>query len=359
MAFKRGKKSHWEYDTSAGDSLSVWIFLVEGGSLFLKSPSGATMEFVYQAIGGGASIGAPGGFSSSDYDMWSDGAIYLSETFGWPDLSVKDIEGFCLTSEVSVGAMAGGTFTAMLLGIPATSIPAELLRGGGVGTLSQLAVDHPNIARVLAGPIGGLIFDKARTSLEENLRTAAKAVLLSAGRNSGAQLGGGVAQTLGYVRFSRVVSNPVVPDPPGPHRLTITPVPGKGLRIHIPGDLLFGFDKWDLKPKAIEALAQVKTFIRESQARKDEFRVSVEGYTDSIGPLHYNVALSLRRAETVKRWLVSEGVVKEPDVTTHGWGPMNEVKPNKKPNGRDNPEGRAANRRVEVWILYQLVNLEP
>jgi len=36
-----------------------------------------------------------------------------------------------------------------------------------------------------------------------------------------------------------------------------------------------------------------------------------------------------------------------------------EVKPNTKPNGRDNPDGRAANRRVEVWILYQLVNLEP
>jgi hypothetical protein len=299
MAFKRGKKSHWEYDNSAGDSLGVWIFLVEGGRLRLKSPSGTMMEFVYQAIGGGASLGKPAGFSSSDYGMWSDGVIYLSDTFSWPDLSVQDIEGFCLSSEISGGAMAGATATAMLLGIPAASIPAELLRSDGLGTLSQLAVDHPTIAGVLAGPIGGLIFDKARTSLEEHLRSDAKAVLISAGLNSGAQLGAGVAQTLGYLRFSRVVSSPVIPDPPGPHRLIITPVPGKGLRIHIPGDLLFGFDKWDLKPKAIETLAQVKTFIQESQARKDEFRLSVEGHTDSIGPFGYNVDLSLRRAETV------------------------------------------------------------
>jgi outer membrane protein OmpA-like peptidoglycan-associated protein len=61
----------------------------------------------------------------------------------------------------------------------------------------------------------------------------------------------------------------------------------------------------------------------------------------------------------VERWLISEGVVKPPDVATRGYGWTKPVQPNEKSNRRDNPAGRAANRRVEIWVLYELVNLEP
>jgi outer membrane protein OmpA-like peptidoglycan-associated protein len=156
------------------------------------------------------------------------------------------------------------------------------------------------------------------------------------------------------------MSPPAPEPPPGPHhRLTITPVPGKGMKIHISSDLLFDFDKRDLKPKALQTLMQVKTYIQESVARHDRFTLSVEGHTDSIGRAAYNMHLSVLRAESVKNWLVSENVMKASDVAIHGWGATRPVKPNKKPDGHDNPAGRAENRRVEIFVLYELVNLEP
>jgi OmpA-OmpF porin, OOP family len=76
-------------------------------------------------------------------------------------------------------------------------------------------------------------------------------------------------------------------------------------------------------------------------------RVTIEGYTDSIGSEAYNQRLSERRANAVKRYLVTQGV--EADrLETRGQGESNPVAPNTTPEGRDNPEGRAMNRRAEL-----------
>jgi len=105
------------------------------------------------------------------------------------------------------------------------------------------------------------------------------------------------------------------------------------------GDVLFAFNKAELAPSATPKLDKLAQFMTESPQRK----ISVEGYTDSVGSDSYNQQLSLRRADAIKQALVLKGIA--PDrVMTQGMGKAFPVADNA------SPEGRAMNRRVEVVI---------
>jgi hypothetical protein len=78
--------------------------------------------------------------------------------------------------------------------------------------------------------------------------------------------------------------------------------------------------------------------------------VVIEGHTDSVGTDEYNQELSERRAERVRNWLLEHRVVERRAVSTIGFGEKKPVAPNTKPDGKDNPPGRALNRRVEVVV---------
>jgi OmpA-OmpF porin, OOP family len=77
-------------------------------------------------------------------------------------------------------------------------------------------------------------------------------------------------------------------------------------------------------------------------------RVTIEGHTDSIGTEAYNQRLSERRATAVKRYLVSRGISAE-CLETIGYGKTRPIAPNTR-GRRDNPEGRAMNRRAELKV---------
>jgi outer membrane protein OmpA-like peptidoglycan-associated protein len=77
--------------------------------------------------------------------------------------------------------------------------------------------------------------------------------------------------------------------------------------------------------------------------------VRIEGHTDAKGSASYNQDLSNRRAESVKKWFTSHGL-KDLHFSTEGFGAKKPVAPNTKPNGSDDPKGRAKNRRVEIVI---------
>jgi outer membrane protein OmpA-like peptidoglycan-associated protein len=78
--------------------------------------------------------------------------------------------------------------------------------------------------------------------------------------------------------------------------------------------------------------------------------VAIEGHTDGRGADDYNQKLSEARAASVKQWLVSNAQVSSADITTRGWGKTKPVAQNAKPDGSDDPEGRAKNRRVEIVV---------
>ncbi len=91
----------------------------------------------------------------------------------------------------------------------------------------------------------------------------------------------------------------------------------------------------------LEKIAQLARFYGKAQ-------VLVLGFTDDKGGDDYNQALSERRAEAVKSYLVSNFGIDGGRVRTEGRGERDPVAPNRKPDGSDNPEGRQQNRRVEV-----------
>ena len=118
------------------------------------------------------------------------------------------------------------------------------------------------------------------------------------------------------------------------------------IRIALSADVLFDFDKSDIKPEAAEALKQVATLVREHPNQL----VRIEGHTDSKGSDAYNEALSEDRALSVQDWLVEEEGLDGANFETIGFGESQPAAPNEGPDGADDPEGRQKNRRVEIVI---------
>ena len=117
------------------------------------------------------------------------------------------------------------------------------------------------------------------------------------------------------------------------------------IKISLQGEILFDFDKSNLRPAAEPTLAQVAKMI----GSYSKAQVLIEGYTDAKGSDSYNAKLSDRRAVSVKNWFAKHGVAAN-SMQTHGWGAAKPVAPNTKPDGSDDPDGRQKNRRVEITI---------
>ena len=73
----------------------------------------------------------------------------------------------------------------------------------------------------------------------------------------------------------------------------------------------------------------------------------IEGHTDSIGTDAYNQKLSEARARTVRDWLAKRNVIPA-STPIRGFGKSMPIAPNTTADGKDDPEGRQRNRRVEV-----------
>ena len=105
------------------------------------------------------------------------------------------------------------------------------------------------------------------------------------------------------------------------------------------GDVLFASGKADLKEGAAGHLNQLVTFLREYPSRT----VVIEGHTDSVGNDDFNQALSQRRADSVRSYLVRQGI-DGTRLTAMGAGEGTPVAEN------ESETGRQQNRRVEVII---------
>ncbi len=111
------------------------------------------------------------------------------------------------------------------------------------------------------------------------------------------------------------------------------------IKIVLPGSLLFAFDKSDLRPDAVDTLDRLAAIVKDF----DKSKIRVEGHTDWMGTDEYNEALSLRRANAVRDWLVKHGAA-APRMSVQGFGESKPVDTNETDAGRQN------NRRVEVII---------
>jgi outer membrane protein OmpA-like peptidoglycan-associated protein len=112
-------------------------------------------------------------------------------------------------------------------------------------------------------------------------------------------------------------------------------------------DLLFAFDSAELNPKARREIERMAFVLNHPQAVAR--KVVLEGHADAIGTDAYNLDLSRRRAESVAQELVARGVRRD-RLAVEGFGERRPVAPNTLSDGRDNPAGRALNRRVEAVV---------
>jgi OOP family OmpA-OmpF porin len=123
------------------------------------------------------------------------------------------------------------------------------------------------------------------------------------------------------------------------------PQPPAATKVTYAADAFFDFDKSVLKP---EGKAKLDDLVGKVKDINLEVIIAV-GHTDSVGTDAYNQRLSVRRAESVKAYLVSKGIEKN-RVYTEGKGEKQPVADNK------TAEGRAKNRRVEIEVVGTRAN---
>jgi len=78
--------------------------------------------------------------------------------------------------------------------------------------------------------------------------------------------------------------------------------------------------------------------------------VEISSHTDSVSSDDFNMNLSQARAESVVKYLINKGISKE-RLVAKGYGEKFPIAPNSNPDGSDNPDGRAKNRRTEFRII--------
>ena len=112
--------------------------------------------------------------------------------------------------------------------------------------------------------------------------------------------------------------------------------------------IYFDFDKSTIKPVSYPILDQVVKVMTD----RPNMRVRVEGHTDSKGTDEYNQKLSQRRTDSVVKYLIGKGI--DPSrLEAVGFGESRPIAPNQDESGKDNPTGRAKNRRTEFHVIQQ------
>ena len=139
-------------------------------------------------------------------------------------------------------------------------------------------------------------------------------------------------------------NEPGPPDSPQgkgcPRKYSLVKINREKKQIEIKQKIFFAYNKWDILPKSFNLLSQV------GQVLKDfpKMRVSIEGHTDGDGPDAYNQMLSEKRANSVREYLLGQGI--EPErLESVGFGESRPIASNRTARGKE------TNRRVEFRIV--------
>ena len=114
---------------------------------------------------------------------------------------------------------------------------------------------------------------------------------------------------------------------------------GEGILITFDKGMQFGVNKSSVPSSGTANLNDLARILKEY----DDTDILIEGHTDNTGEDAYNQTLSEKRAESVRNYLISQGVASS-RITSKGYGENQPLQDN------DSEAGRAANRRVEVAI---------
>jgi OOP family OmpA-OmpF porin len=101
--------------------------------------------------------------------------------------------------------------------------------------------------------------------------------------------------------------------------------------------ITFDYKKWNIKEEFDSNLSNIVDILQ----KNPNMYIRIEGHTDNIGSMKYNIDLSQKRAQAVKNYLVGKGI-NESRVSIVGFGYKKPIASN------DTEEGRALNRRAEI-----------
>ncbi|MFD2255500.1 OmpA family protein [Luteolibacter algae] len=111
--------------------------------------------------------------------------------------------------------------------------------------------------------------------------------------------------------------------------------------------LYFDFDEDSMSPRTRRQLEIVASMLKSDAAKK----ITLSGHTDALGTDNYNNQLSASRARVVRDFLANAGVAEE-QIITVAKGASQPRRPNVTESGEDDPEGRRANRRTEIYLDF-------
>jgi len=121
--------------------------------------------------------------------------------------------------------------------------------------------------------------------------------------------------------------------------ILVTRDTARGLIATMP-DVLFETNRYALRPAARESLAKFAGIL----LAYPDLRLEVDGHTDSVGADAYNQQLSEKRADSVRDYLISQGV-NGTRLVAKGYGETQPIADNA------TAEGRASNRRVVMKVI--------
>ena len=219
---------------------------------------------------------------------------------------------------------------------------------------SPIAFAHPALLAVLAAALtlGGCanMSEEQRSATAKGalIGAAAGAVLGAAtdgskGAVRGAAIGAAAGAAGGYIWSSRMEQQKrEMEQATAGTGVTVTQTADNRLKLEIPSDISFDTGRADIKPNFRSVLDAFADGLKRNPAA----RVTIIGHTDSTGSDAINNPLSLNRAAAVRDYLVSRGVGIA-RIAIDGRGSREPIASNA------TPEGRAKNRRVEIFVAEQ------
>jgi outer membrane protein OmpA-like peptidoglycan-associated protein len=236
---------------------------------------------------------------------------------------------------VAVPLLAAGCATKKFVREEVSKSEAKL--GADVGRVEGALSEERTRVAALGGQLG-----ETRTALEETGRKATEAASAAeTAQGLAAEAGAKAAQAQGRADEAHATAGQA-----------LTKADETGARLTrlwanrhrwVPGDsvsVLFRFDRADLDDRAQTALLDVVKQLQDNPS----LVVELEGYTDSTGAAPYNVQLSQRRADSVRRFLVEKGV----ELHRIHWIGLGDIRPTA---DNKSPQGRQQNRRVMVRVF--------
>lgn len=115
--------------------------------------------------------------------------------------------------------------------------------------------------------------------------------------------------------------------------------------ITIP-NVYFEFNSSDLTP---ESKSTIDESLYKLLVENPTITIEIAAHTDDKGSDAYNLKLSQERAQSMCDYLIKKGIEKD-RLKAKGYGETQPIAPNVLPDGTDNPEGRAKNRRLEFKV---------